>query len=346
MSVIKKKWMFDRSVLKKGDVLFTRSPAVGTSIAKVTKGRFGHVMLYLEDLIIHADLKGVWSKNPQRILMNEQSRLAAFRLKGSLSEAHLERIESFARRRVGSIYSVPQAIQSLKIRPDEIAERYELHTQFCSRLVAQSFAEVGINFVAHFDFCTPNEIAESPLLHEVANAVVQASADDIAFTKTPDYNMKIQIEAYRWLTKVRALAEKRNLTPVNAQSDVGQMVLDNPHLDATICSYIQATQYLKLYDSDEQKNPWRYNPHLMLNAIASTPTPSSSLVVERNLCQMNFQRVGEERLKAIKNARSGLGYFVLEEQLQTNRFIQMVRWRDALDYVSQVIGTISAKNGL
>jgi hypothetical protein len=338
--------MFDRSVLKKGDVLFTRSPVVGTGIAKVTKGQFGHVMLYLEDLIIHADLKGVWSKNPQRILMNEQSRLAAFRLKASLFEAYLERIESFARRRVGSIYSVPQAFQSLKKHPEEIAERYVLHTQFCSRLVAQSFAEVGINLVANIDFCTPNQIAESPLLYEVANAVVQASADDIEFTKTPDYNIKIQIETYRWLAKVRALAEKRNLKSVNAQSDVGQMVFDNPHLDGEICSYIQATQYLKLYDSDEEKNPWRYNPHLLLEVITSSPSPSLRLAVESNLCKNNFERASEERLRAIQNARSGLGYFVLEERLQTNRFIQMVKWRDALDYVNRVIGTTSAAKGL
>jgi hypothetical protein len=339
---IKNKWLFNRAVLKAGDILFTRSPVIGTGIAKVTKGRFGHVMLYLENTIIHADMKGVWSKNPQRILMNDSSRLSAFRLKEPLSLAHLTRIESFARARVGSIYSVPQAIQSLKKRPEEIAERCELHTQFCSRLVAQSFAEVGINLVSDFDFCTPTELSESPLLYELPDAVVQAGIYDIEFSKTRDYNAKIQTETYRWLSKVRALTIKHGLRPINSQNDVGQLVLDNPHLDSEICSYILETQYLDLYDSDERKIPWRYDPDLLLAVIASNPSGLSILAEERRLNTATGLRVSSERVKAVHNARSGLGYFLLEEKLQTMRLIHTVKWRDAINFVEKKIGANTA----
>lgn len=333
MLAAKKKWMFDRDVLQKGDILFSRSPYTGTSIAKVTKGRFGHVMLYLGDTIIHADTKGVWSKNPQRILMNEQSRLAAFRLKKPLSADHLHRVETFARLRIGSIYSIPQAINSLKKRPDEIAERYELHTQFCSRLVGQCFAEVGVNLVSDFDFCTPNQIADSELLTELEGCVAEANEDAIQFNKTRDFNSELQRETYRWLSQVRALAMKKNLKPVSAQHEVGELVLTNPHLDAEVCRYVEATKYLKLSGIDMRVNPWRYNPILLMHVLRSTPSFKTALAEERKINESNLRRFEKERLKANHNARSGLRYFALEQQLYTKLVAQMHIWKDALTVV-------------
>lgn len=339
MPLKKKKWKFDLAVLQRGDVLFTRSKFVGTGLAKATNGRFGHVMLYLDSMIIHADTKGVWSKNPQRILMNDQSRLAAYRLKNPLPMESLQQLESYARSRVGSLYSIPQAFKTIQKPLKKATDRYLLDRQFCSRLLAQSYAEVGVNLVADINYCTPNEIADSALLQEVYNAVVPASAGDIDFCATPDFNMEIQIEAYKWLNKVRALSEKYQLRPVYAQSDVGQWVLDHPQFDGEICDYIQATKYLSLYDADKRKNPWRYTPILMLATLSSSPSPEAALAFESSQNRLNLERVNGERLKAIQNARSGLGYFKLEEQLQTNRLVQMYQWKSAIEYTSQIIGS-------
>lgn len=345
MPINKKKWMFDLAVLQKGDVLFTRSKVFGTGIAKATKGRFGHVMLYLDGMIIHADTKGVWSKNPQRVLMNDQSRLTAYRLKEPLSEDSLEKIEFYARSRVGSLYSIPEAVKSLQKRPSRATDRYLLDRQFCSRLVAQSFAEIDVNLVADFDFCTPNEIAESALLQEVPYAVVPASSTDVAFYKTPDFNMEIQVETYRWLNQVRALAEKHQLRPIYAQSDVGQWILDYPQFDAEVCGYIESTKYIALNDADKRKNPWRYHPQLMLKVLMDSPSPEDALAFESHQNKLNLDRINGERLKAIHNAQSGLGYFKLEERLQTYRLAQMFMWKEAVEYASQVIARLTSGKG-
>lgn len=339
MPLKKKKWKFDLEMLQKGDVLFTRSKFVGTGIAKATKGRFGHVMLLLDSMVIHADTKGVWSKNPQRILMNDQSRLAAYRLKNPLSEESLQRIESYARSRVGSLYSIPQAYKSIQKPIKRTTDRNLLDRQFCSRLLAQSFAEAGVNLVSDIDYCTPNEIADSELLHEVSNAVVPASAVDIEFCATPDFNMEIQIETYKWLNQVRALSEKHQLRPMFAQSDVAQWVLDHPQFDAVICDYIQCTKYLSLYDADKRKNPWRYTPILMFAKLISHPFPETVLAFECKQNHLNLERVNSDRLTAIQNSRSGLGYCKLEEQLLTNRLALMYEWKRAVDYASQFIGS-------
>lgn len=333
----KNKWKFDLALLQPGDVLFTRSKLVGTGIARATKGRFGHVMLYLESTIIHADTKGVWSKNPQRILMNDKSRLAAFRLKNPLPTESLQRIEYYARSRVGSLYSIPQAVKSIQKPLKNTTDRFMLDRQFCSRLLAQSFAEVGVNLVANIDYCTPNEIAESILLQEIPNAVVPASSEELNFYNTPDFNMEIQRETYKWLNQVRVLAENNRLEPVNAQSDVVQWVFDHPEYDADICKYIQSTEYLSLYDADKRRNPWRYIPNLMLETLRTAPSPKAALASERHQNQLNLQRISGERLKAIENAKSGLGYCRLEEQLQTNLFSLAHQWKSAVDYASRFI---------
>ncbi|MCA3157253.1 MAG: hypothetical protein ING14_07010 [Burkholderiales bacterium] len=65
--------------------------------------------------------------------------------------------------------------------------------------MAQSFAVVDVNLVCNIDYCTPNEIAASMLLQEVPDAIVPASAADINFSRTPDFNLKIQLETYKWL---------------------------------------------------------------------------------------------------------------------------------------------------
>lgn len=39
--------------------------------------------------------------------------------------------------------------------------------QFCSRLVARSYENVGIKLVKNKDYCTPDDLRRSPLLKEL-----------------------------------------------------------------------------------------------------------------------------------------------------------------------------------
>lgn len=209
--------------------------------------------------------------------------------------------------------------------------------QFCSRLVAQVFAQAGINLVADFNFCTPNEIAESNLLMEIPDAVRLAEREDIAIAESPDYNRQIQKECFRWLNKIRELAEKHKVRQITSQSDVGKWILEYPRFDEDVCSYINETEYISLFDSDRRKLPWRYDPQLMLEYLISCPSPIEAYNFERQENQKNYSRVYQGRLVAIQNARSGLGYFKLDELLQTMRLGEMIAWRDALDYAEAVM---------
>ncbi|WP_155947106.1 YiiX/YebB-like N1pC/P60 family cysteine hydrolase [Pseudacidovorax intermedius] len=338
------KWIFDIKSLQPGDVLFTRSKVIGSGIAKLTGGRFGHVMLYLDNMIIHADTKGVWSKNPQRIIVNDKSRLAAFRLKKPLTKSEFNRLDDYARGRIGSLYSIPEAAGSLPILPKKATSRLVLDRQFCSRLVAQAFDQVGVSLAADRNFCTPNEIAKSELLEEVEGAVIQASMEDINFSKTPDYNYQLQKETFSWLDRVRHLADQHQVRQIDSQSDVGQWLLDHPHFDTEVCRYINETKYLSFTDADRLKAPWRYHPQLMLDASYASGSPEEFLETERRNSLMLYERVFKQRLLAIQNGKSGLEYFKLEEQLQTKRLSEMIMWKEAVSEALEALSRISRKS--
>ena len=331
----KQKWLFDLKKLQPGDLLFSRSKIVGAGIARMTGGRFGHVMLYLGDIIIHADVKGVWSKNPQRLLVNGKSRLAAFRLKSQLSQERLKYIEMQARARVGSLYSIPDAVNSLPLIPSRASDRFIMDRQFCSRLVAQIFAQAGVDLVSNFNYCTPSEITDSKLLTEIPDAVIKANDADIDLYESHDFNRQLQKETFRWLNEVRRLADKHRVRQINTQADVAGWILEYPQFDKEVCSYIKATKYLSFYDADRRNLPWRYNPQLMIEALMAQKSPIEAYRSERHQNNSNYCRIFNDRLIAIGNSKLGYEYFKLEESLLTKRLIEMVAWRDVLDFAGK-----------
>jgi len=321
------KWLFDTDKLRPGDILFSRSPYVGKIIAKSTKGAYSHVMLYVGDSLIHAEPNGVWSKNPQRLLVDDPSRLSAYRVKEQISGEALQILENFARTKVGGLYSIPQAVSTVRRAATAVAN----DEQFCSRLVAQSFQAIGVNLVDVPDFCTPNQIAKSPLLEPVIDCVREASAADISFSETEDYNLQLQKETYIWLKKVRKLSERRKLRAIVAQNDVGAMVLENPSLDHVVSNYVRSTRYLDFSDIDRSRNPWRYDVRLFLEKVGSHPSPMHVVSRERAINESNIRRHEINLLAAANNAKSGLEFFGMELELAHKILDEMYEWRGVME---------------
>jgi hypothetical protein len=316
-------WLFDLNKLKQGDILFSRSRNIGKAIAKATKGPYSHVMLYVGGTLIHAERNGVWSKNPQRITVEDPSLLNAFRLKNPLDENSLISLEDFARSKVGSLYSIPQAISTLR-KPNSVIANEE---QFCSRLVAQSFRAVNIELVDNPDFCTPNQIANSKMLEAVIGCVRKASIKNIEFSKTKDYNLEIQKETYIWLRKVRDLTKRRGLKPIHTQNDVNNLVIENPGLDKVIGNYVKSTKYSDYFDIDKKMNPWRYDSAKFIKNILATPFPLESLEIEKEINQSQIERYEKNLTGAEQNYQTGLSFFEIDLNLTNNILKYLYDWR-------------------
>ena len=92
-------------ILQSGNKLHSKA------IKKYTNSNFSHSMICVEDMsIIHAEKEGIFSLNPQRLLVENVTDLKVLRLKQGLSDENLKEIEFFLRDQIGSIYSVKEAL--------------------------------------------------------------------------------------------------------------------------------------------------------------------------------------------------------------------------------------------
>lgn len=189
--------------LKVGDIVLTTSGRPESlAVRLATKSDISHAMLYVDTCsVIDATLKGVHSRNTQRLLFDDHRAVHVLRLKEAVSFADVRAICEFVRQRIGTAYAKREVLR-IPLGGSDVRSR----KQFCSRLVAQAFASRGFRVVADPNYCSPNDLLRSDLLEEVADCVRPATPEDIAFTETADFT-QIMIDATNaYLDSVREVA--------------------------------------------------------------------------------------------------------------------------------------------
>ena len=220
-----------------------------------TKGDYSHALLYAKLSLLEATLGGgVFSKNHQRLLVSSPHHLAVYRMRDPLPYSKIATVIMAARSRVGSLYSVDEAMKVIQKGYTGPASA----RQFCSRLVAQSYAEAGVDLVSRPDFCSPHDLTISPLLEVVENAVCPASPEVLAIAASVDINKRNQRATMRWMKAARRIASRENFA-INTQSDVLPFVLAHPQHDAEITAKVRGTTYLEALEHDRTANPFRYD---------------------------------------------------------------------------------------
>jgi len=198
---------------------------------------------------------GVFSKNPQRELFKTKNHVKVLRLKDSVSFSSLSAICDYARSLTGSIYSVKEAVRS-KVHSKKQTDA-QTNMQFCSRLIAQSYAYQNIHLVNNSNYCSPKELSNSPLLKEVKGAVRKASEEEVAFSKTSDPILENQKVTYDWLNKVRVIASDLGFE-IQTINDVSEFINFHPKQDLVVSALVESSGYLEHYLCDLKFNPYRY----------------------------------------------------------------------------------------
>ncbi len=247
-----------------------------------TGGRHSHALLYTDRSLMEATLGGgVFSKSPQRLLVRTESHLGVYRMREPLTPSAVKAIRTAAGLRVGSLYAVDEAARVIQRDRNSPATS----GQFCSRLVAQCYAAAGISLVTAPDFCSPHDLAQSPLLEPVQDAVRPANDSDLEFAKTLDINRRNQKATMRWLKGVRRIAFRENQT-IATQSDVLPFLLEHPKYDAEVMECIRRTPYLENLHYDRVSNPYRYDAEAFLELITHNHMQADEILQ---------QEVGKER---------------------------------------------------
>ena len=268
--------------------------------------------------MFHAQSEGIFTLNPQRVLVEEENDLKVLRPKKKLSEKESENIIKFLRNKVGTLYSVKEAILSgKKIRP----ESSQSQMQFCSRLVAQAYLHIGHKIVENPNFCQPAEIENSNFFEEVPDIIRKATKEEIEFVSTKNFVLENQISTYKWLNNTRDYAKSEfGYEKIHSQNDVMNFLKEYPEADNIVSGYINESGYLENYKIEKDNNPWLFDVNLFIKKYKS----SNEILYAINKGFENIQYYIDRTIKNYLTASQNFedlkfNYFKLEENLHKNR---------------------------
>lgn len=246
----------DYDLLRPGDIVLTTSLAPESwSVRFGTRSDISHAMLYVaKSSVIDSTSDGVHARNLQKIFYDNDCAFHALRLKESLTAEQLEKIITYARTQTGTEYTVLEAVRSLKPGRSEGGNK-----QFCSRLVARAYAAANIKLVENPDFCTPQQLKESPLLFSLPDLAINISDEEyeILLAQPKGDERMIRI-TNNFLDKVREYSKD-----IQSVNDAIQFLLDNQDLDDLVHEALVSSGYLIYWQELRARFPWRYDLKLM-----------------------------------------------------------------------------------
>ena len=319
-STIGEKYIINYKDLLPGDIILESGKKIHSKVIQIyTKSHYSHVMICLMSTsLFHAQSEGIFTLNPQRVLVEEENDLKVLRPKKKLSEKESENIIKFLRNKVGTLYSVKEAIISgKKIRP----ESSQSQMQFCSRLVAQAYLHIGHKIVENPNFCQPAEIENSNFFEEVPDMIRKATKEEIEFVSTKNFVLENQISTYKWLNNTRDYAKSEfGYEKIHSQNDVMNFLKEYPEADNIVSGYINESGYLENYKIEKDNNPWLFDVNLFIKKYKSSNEILYAIDKGFENIQYYIDRTIKNYLTASQNFEDlKFNYFKLEENLHKNR---------------------------
>ncbi len=256
----------DAKRLLPADIIFTREKWSPTSIAIRTASisRFSHAILYVDAYsYIDSDGDGVHANNPQYNLFTNPSDIAVKRYKERLREDQVHRICDFARSEINKRYSVRDTLGTvIGFVP---GESKAVDRQFCSRVVAMSYAEAGIKLVPNPLRCTPSRVYRSSDLIEVPKVCRPASDEDVALAQRHGASLLVKQEE----TTNKLMADVRAATnsSVETMTDIVRLAMERPETDTLIASVLTNSGYLFMWMEMRARSPYWYDAGMYAQII-------------------------------------------------------------------------------
>jgi len=276
--------------LQQGDIILTTTTAaVSKTIRFATRSDISHAMLYVADCsVIDATNECVQSRNTQHYFLEDECAVHVMRLRGGLLPATMDAVCTSVRKKVGTQYSIPEAMKCVTGGSEQWSRK-----QFCSRLVAQAFAEAGINLVDDVNYCSPDDLKRSPLLIEVPDSTVSVTKEEVEFwERRKDVTKEMRDTTNTLLDGAR----KRNSRIQTIQDMIEHLKY---HQDDDLCfsTLLERSGYLSVLSTEKAKNPWQYD----LSLLTQTLTPD----LARTYCE-SILRGRDEEWRRFEGNRSAM----------------------------------------
>lgn len=299
-------YILDINLLRPGDIVLTAQDAlVSKGIRRLTGGEFSHAILIVaEGSYIHSDGDGVHSNNLERLLFKKEAHACCLRLRDAAKSSVIQAICDHARTQVGKQYSRTEAAAS--IRKSKRAGGVDLRSnrQFCSRLVAQSYAQAGIPLVPTADYCFPSELHHPQLMVELKNVVREATAEEILFAQSPS-PLAIQAKVTnRIYAQARAVCGK----DIQNEQQLITILMEQSDLDAPFSEILEQSGFLTLWKMELSANSWRYDERAFRAITLSSQDRANEAVSADREIQRYQHNLNAVRMLA---AQKQLKYFQL-----------------------------------
>lgn len=249
----------DTTKLQKGDIILSTSiDDFSGAVRSATNSDISHAMIYVSDgSVMDSTGEGVQARNIQKIFYPQCCALYVYRLKFGLSESDAKRIIHYVRTETGTPYDKVGAARSVHNPKSQGGDN-----QFCSRLVARAYEEIGVKLTENPDFATPAQIKLSHSLEPVEDAVVNMDEVEIeVLNRVVDTTVAMRVITNNLLEDVRGWMPK-----IRTLNDITESLLAKPGLDRKVLSSYKRSGYLDFWGVEISRFPWRYNYDLMINA--------------------------------------------------------------------------------
>jgi hypothetical protein len=242
--------------LVRGDIILTTTTAVvSKAIRWGTKSDISHAMICVQHgSVIDATSEGVHARNIQRLFFDDKCALHVFRPKAALGAEQVDQICRFVRERIGSEYSTREAVRAAIGGSDQWTRK-----QFCSRLVAQAYASAGIKLVGDPNYCAPADLAKSPLLASMPDAVEQVSDEEVGRWAVHTDSTEAMRRAINIVLEGARTKDKN----IQTFEDVGPYLIQNPTDDAFFSDLLDRSGYLTVWQLNTERNRWQYEDALL-----------------------------------------------------------------------------------
>lgn len=173
MDVTEIKYVFNTSVLKKGDILLINT--YDERMHRLQNSQYDHAALYAGDAsIIESDGGGVALNHIFSYGFKDPNDAIVLRCTSD-SEIIRNVVVFYARAVMGMEFGSNEAKRVRKYENTNTSA--EENKMFCSRLVAESYEKVGVKLVNNSSYCTPSSLLNSTMLTRIENALEPASED-------------------------------------------------------------------------------------------------------------------------------------------------------------------------
>lgn len=289
-------FILNHEKLQPGDIILERGYGRHSDIiSKQTGSHYSHAMINVENTIIEATMAGgVFSRVPNRSVVRAITDFKVLRLAEYPGKEKIDILCTQARYRVGSQYSVAEAIlvKGLKFTQQFFEDSRK---QFCSRLVAQCYQDAGLELVSNAQFCSPADIEQSELLQTIPGMVRLASEHEIKHAHRPSSHLKHTQDTNNFVKAALKIFARHNIKEVGTSdgevrittlSDISNALYINkntPGLDIELTKAMYKSGYLNHVDNDKKGNPFRYDYnqfHAFLEQFRNEDKISKTLLTE------------------------------------------------------------------